>query len=211
MGLKEKLLKIQVELKAPKSKKNNFGGYSYRNCEDIYNAVKPLLEKYNATLNVRDEVELVGDRYYIKALATLADTETSEVLTNCAYAREQAEKKGMDLAQITGATSSYARKYALMGLFLIDDTFDPDTDEHAVQIGATPKAAKQTTATKANTATKTNTTTKATEKASAEQIATLNEIVKDKAAMLVYYGVERIEDLTAADAEKTITALKGAN
>ena len=190
-GLKAKLLNIQVELKAPKSKKNNFGGYSYRNCEDIYNAVKPLLEKNKATLSVRDEVEQIGDRYYIKALATLADTETSEVLTNCAYAREEEVKKGMDSAQITGATSSYARKYALMGLFLIDDTYDPDTDEHATQTGATPK--------------ETTRNNKATEK----QIATLKGLVKDIPAMLAYYNVDKIEDLTSKQASDTIAALKG--
>lgn len=190
-GLKAKLLNIQVELKAPKSKKNNFGGYSYRNCEDIYNAVKPLLEKNKATLSVRDEVEQIGDRYYIKALATLADTETSEVLTNCAYAREEEVKKGMDSAQITGATSSYARKYALMGLFLIDDTYDPDTDEHATQTGATPK--------------ETTRSNKATEK----QIATLKGLVKDIPAMLAYYNVDKIEDLTSKQASDTIAALKG--
>lgn len=129
MAVREKLLAVQAELKAPKGQTNSFGKYKYRSCEDILESVKPLLKKYNATLVISDSLELIGERYYIKATATFQDVETDGVIENTAYARESAEKKGMDDSQVTGATSSYARKYALNGLFLIDDTKDADTDE----------------------------------------------------------------------------------
>lgn len=120
----EKLIKIQSELKAPKNQRNGYGNYNYRSCEDIFEAVKPLLRKYNLVLTVNDELVLIGDRYYIKATATLTDG-TNNIL-NTAYAREEETKKGMDGSQITGSSSSYARKYALNGLFLIDDVKDSD-------------------------------------------------------------------------------------
>lgn len=116
------LNKIQQELKAPKGQTNSFGNYKYRSCEDILEAVKPLLGE--ATLTVSDEVVMLGDRFYVKATATLK--EKDETATVSAFARESLEKKGMDSAQITGAASSYARKYALNGLFCIDDTKDAD-------------------------------------------------------------------------------------
>ena len=133
MAVREKLLAIQAELKAPKGQTNTFGKYKYRSCEDILENVKPLLKKYNATLVISDTLELIGERYYIKATATFQDVETDGIIENTAYARESAEKKGMDDSQVTGTTSSYARKYALNGLFLIDDTKDADTDEYANQ------------------------------------------------------------------------------
>lgn len=122
---------IQSELKAPKNQKNTFGGYMYRSCEDILTALKPLLIKTKTTINIADEAVQVGERYYIKATATLRDAESQEVITATAYAREPQIKKGMDEAQITGATSSYARKYALNGLFGIDDTKDADTMDNS--------------------------------------------------------------------------------
>jgi len=124
----EALQKIQSELKAPKNRRNKFGNYNYRSCEDILEAVKPLLSKYGAELTLTDEAVAVGDRYYIKATAQLKQGE--ETVTVQAYAREAETKKGMDDSQITGTASSYARKYALNGLFLIDDTKDADTDEY---------------------------------------------------------------------------------
>lgn len=139
----EKLLNIQTELKAPKGQFNSYGGYKYRSCEDILEAVKPLLKKYNCTLTIKDEIVLIGERYYIKATAFFTDAEDKEPLSNTAYAREENTKKGMDGSQITGTASSYARKYALNGLFLIDDTKDADTDEHAKQTGAEPKEEKK--------------------------------------------------------------------
>lgn len=126
-ALFEVLSKIQKEMKAPKSQFNAFGKYKYRSCEDILEAVKPFLN--GAVLYISDEMVLIGERYYIKATATLRNGD--EAVSVTAYAREEAEKKGMDSSQITGAASSYARKYALNGLFLIDDTKDSDaTNEH---------------------------------------------------------------------------------
>ena len=139
----KELIAIQSELKAPKGQYNSFGKYKYRSAEDILEAVKPLLAKNGCTLTLSDELELIGDRYYIKATATLRGENESESVT--AYAREEAEKKGMDGSQITGTASSYARKYALNGLFCIDDTKDADTDEYT----AKTKAAEKPTAKKA--------------------------------------------------------------
>lgn len=133
MNVFEKLLAVQTELKAPKEQYNNFGKYKYRSCEDILEAVKPLLAKNKATLRIADEIMLIGERFYIKATATFADIETGEAVTNTAFAREDETKKGMDGSQITGTASSYARKYCLNGLFLIDDTRDADTDEYKIQ------------------------------------------------------------------------------
>lgn len=134
MNINEKLLKIQIELKAPKGQYNSFGKYKYRSCEDILEVVKPLLQENKCTLTIKDDMEQIGDRYYIKATAILADTEADNtIITNTAYAREEESKKGMDGSQITGTASSYARKYALNGLFLIDDTKDADTNEFKEQ------------------------------------------------------------------------------
>lgn len=122
-----KLKEIQQKLQVPKSHRNTFGNYNYRNCEDIIEAVKPLLAD-NQGLYLSDELVQIGDRYYVKATATFIDgTEKVEVT---GYARESEDKKGMDSAQITGASSSYARKYALNGLFLIDDGKDADSDDN---------------------------------------------------------------------------------
>lgn len=120
---------IQSKLKAPKDKRNTFGGYNYRSCESILEAVKELLDSEKCTLIINDELRLIGDRYYIQATATLRNS-SGETASSSAFAREEESKKGMDAAQVTGAASSYARKYALNGLFAIDDTKDPDTDEH---------------------------------------------------------------------------------
>ncbi len=126
----KRLAQLQEELKAPKNMYNNFGKYSYRNAEGILEAVKPLLVKYGMVLNVSDSVEMIGERYYIKATATVHDTESDQIMVSTAYARESLDKKGMDDSQISGTASSYARKYALNGLFLLDDTKDADTDEY---------------------------------------------------------------------------------
>lgn len=133
MNIYEKLSKIQTELKAPKGQYNSFGKYKYRSCEDILEALKPIVAKNKATLILSDELVNIGERYYIKSTATLIDTEEEKQIQNTAYAREELEKKGMDGSQITGTASSYARKYALNGLFNIDDTKDADTDEFAIQ------------------------------------------------------------------------------
>lgn len=134
MNIYEKLSNIQNELKAPKGQFNKFGGYKYRSCEDILEAVKPICKKYRAVLVIADKLENIGDRYYIKAMAELIDIEEENAsICNTAYAREEENKKGMDGSQITGTASSYARKYALNGLFNIDDTKDADTDEFTKQ------------------------------------------------------------------------------
>lgn len=143
MTVTERLLAIQTRIKAPKAQKNIFGKYSYRSCEDILEAVKPLLDEYALTLVVSDTLELIGERYYIKAEATVyLASNYKEWVTVTGYAREAETKKGMDESQITGATSSYARKYALNGLFNIDDTKDADTNEHREQVKNTPEPPK---------------------------------------------------------------------
>ena len=120
------LIKIQSELKAPKNQRNNFGNYNYRNCEDILEAVKPLLDKYECTLTISDDIVEVGGRVYVKAIATFYDIKLGTSLSVSAFAREPEQQKGMSESQVTGASSSYSRKYALNGLFLIDDTKDAD-------------------------------------------------------------------------------------
>ena len=126
MTIYEKIRNIQMKLKAPKGQYNDFGKYSYRSCEDIFEALKPLLDENKLTLMMSDELCNIGERYYIKATACLYDTENETSIINIAYAREEETKKNFDGSQITGASSSYARKYALNGLFLIDDTKDSD-------------------------------------------------------------------------------------
>lgn len=136
----ERLVKVQSELKAPKGQYNAFGGYKYRSCEDILEAVKPLLEEYGLKLTITDSIEHVGDRYYVKATARL-DVDSSGGVFCEAYAREPETKKGSDPSQITGMASSYARKYALNGLFLIDDAKDADAQEPQGQEGRVLKCA----------------------------------------------------------------------
>ena len=133
MNIYQKLSAIQTELKAPKNQYNKFGEYSYRSCEDILEALKPLLAKYNCTLHMNDTIKQIGDRYYVEAAAVLISSESEELITNTAFARETDTRPKMDAAQITGTASSYARKYCLNGLFLIDDTKDADTDEYKKQ------------------------------------------------------------------------------
>ena len=131
--MSEKLTKslgdVQFKLKAPKGQVNSFGHYNYRSCEDILEAVKPLLHEAGLTLTLSDDVIAVGNRVYVKATATVTDG--AESISNTAFAREAESKKGMDDSQVTGTASSYARKYALNGLFAIDDTKDADTDEYS--------------------------------------------------------------------------------
>lgn len=189
MPLKEKLLNIQTQLKAPKGQFNKFGGYKYRSCEDILEAVKPLLLENKCVLTITDTVDNIGDRFYIKAAAVLTDVESDESIINTAYARETDDKKGCDPSQITGTASSYARKYALNGLFLIDDAKDADTDEFAQRTGAEPK------------------------KASEKQIDLIKKLVDGEKIpnLLSYYKVKALEDLTTAQASDIINKKKGEN
>ncbi len=137
-----KLMQIQTKIKAPKNLYNSFGKYKYRNAEGICEAVKPYLEEYKCALTLSDEIIEVGGRIYVKATARLHDTETLESVECSAMARESEEKKGMDDSQITGTASSYARKYALNGLFLLDDTKDADSDEYHNQVEAKKQEAE---------------------------------------------------------------------
>lgn len=125
----EKIVAIQSELKAPKGQYNSFGKYNYRSCEDILEGVKPLLAKHGLVLTLQDSIDLIGDRFYVKATVTITDGK--DEISTSAYARESLDKKGMDASQVTGATSSYARKYALNGLLAIDDTKDADTMDNS--------------------------------------------------------------------------------
>ena len=189
----EKIVKIQNELKCKKEQYNSFGGYKYRSCEDILESVKPLLNKYGLLLRLTDEVVQVGDRYYIKATAELADVESDKTVSTCAYAREPLDKTKMDTSQITGTASSYARKYALNGLFLIDDTKDPDTDEYRNQQNSAPIPAAVAKISKAQ----------------ADEIINLSQGAGvPVVTILKGFKISKLEDMTAIDAGKTINTLK---
>jgi len=130
MGIREKLMAVQQGLNVPKSNYNEYGGFNYRSCENILESVKPLLKENGLVLTITDDIVMLGDRFYVKATAILSECETGESVMNSAFAREQETKKGMDASQITGSASSYARKYALNGLFCIDDVKDADTRDN---------------------------------------------------------------------------------
>lgn len=136
----ERVIAVQSQLKAPKNQRNDFSGFNYRSCEDILEAVKPLLKAEGLCLTITDDIVMIGDRYYVKATATLTDGERS--LPNQAFAREPEERAKMDGSQVTGSASSYARKYALNGLFAIDDTKDADTLNNGKNTGTTKDADK---------------------------------------------------------------------
>lgn len=145
MNIYEKLGIIQSKLKAPKGQYNSFGKYKYRSCEDILEAAKPLLAETKTVLSVTDRMEVVGDRIYVRAEAHLNDCEDTGEITTVAYAREEESKKGMDSSQVTGAASSYARKYALNGLFCIDDNKDSDSTNTGEKVsGKKVEPAKET-------------------------------------------------------------------
>ena len=213
MTLKEKLMNIQAELKAPKNLRNSFGNYNYRNVESILEALKPLLVKYKATVTITDTIEFIADRIYVKAVATIYDVENKDnfvdSITSTAYAREAEVKKGMDEAQITGATSSYARKYALNGLFLLDDTQDVDTEAYqkASQKGADKpaQAPKETPKPKASKPTETK-----AEPLTEEELLFLSQRYTgaNLAAVLDYYHVEDISLIPAAEGRKLIAMIK---
>lgn len=143
MSIQTKLNEIQTKLKAPKGQYNNFGKYKYRSLEDITEAVKPLLLIAGATLTLQDDIKEIGGRIYVEATATLTDIEDNSQVSVKAFARESETKKGMDDSQITGTASSYARKYALNGLFAIDDTKDADTDEYTARSKQTKPLTKE--------------------------------------------------------------------
>lgn len=185
----KELIEIQTRLNAPKNQRNNFGKYNYRNCEDILMALKPLMKQQNCTLIIGDEIELIGDRFYIKATATIKN-EKGDKESATAYARECESKKGMDSAQLTGATSSYARKYALNGLFAIDD--NKDADSQAPEDNE-PQA-------------------KAPDLITDAQLKKLNTLItnlgKDRAAIKEYYKVTSLKDLWKTTAIELINTLE---
>ena len=196
------LARIQRTLKAPKGNYNSFGKYKYRSCEDILEAVKPLLADEEMTLVVSDDVIEIAGRVYIKATATLSNGESEISVT--ALAREPETKKGMDDSQVTGTASSYARKYALNGLFCIDDTKDPDTDEYK----------KQT----ANRAEERDTAERPSEKITEKQARDITELAemagRNAKAMCEYYGIDRMEDMTVkqyADAFRLLNSALNKN
>lgn len=166
-----KLLNVQKELKVPKAQYNGFGGYKFRSCEDILEAAKPHLAKNMATVLLSDEIELKGERYYVKATATFVDCETGDTMSVTACAREAEVKKGMDESQITGCASSYARKYALNGLFDIDDTKDADTMDNRE------------------------------DKASAQQVARIRELGCNVENILRRFKVKSLNELTSSQAD----------
>lgn len=197
MNVHQKLMKVQSELKAPKGQYNSFGKYHYRSCEDILEGVKPLLSQYGATITLSDSIEVIGDRVYVKAVATFRDVESGETVENVAFAREENEKKGMDGAQVTGASSSYARKYCLNGLLLIDDTKDPDTDENHTETQNRANKAKKVDAPAEPQA------------ISDKDKAILRKIVEDKGYTIEQIFPKGIDNLTAEQYAKAMTQLKG--
>lgn len=214
------LKKIQQELKAPKGQYNSFGKYAYRSAEDILEAVKPLLAKYDAELTLSDDITEVGGRIYVKATARFiehdAETNINDVTTVTAFAREPADKKGMDESQITGTASSYARKYALNGMFLIDDNKDVDTNEYRQQTNAPQQHAQPTQQAANNTrvngrAAAQNAVQRNTA-ASQTVIETITRLITetntDTAKFLAFFKVNAVQDLTAEQAKKAYNMLQ---
>lgn len=190
--LYQKLSRIQAELKAPKNLYNKFGNYSYRNAEGIQEALKPYEVKFGVMTTLTDSIEEVNGRVYVKATATIYDTDTGESLSVTAYAREAETKKGMDDAQVTGATSSYARKYALNGLFLLDDNKDVDSEEYQAQ--GKPEPNKTTSKKETKSKAESQTTDKPLtdkEMAFLKQRYTGDNLAK----LLEFYQIEKIEDI----------------
>lgn len=189
--LNKNLIALQNELNAPKNLYNKFGNYYYRNAESILEAVKPLLKKYKLLLNVCDEIIQIGERYYVAATATII-SEDGESIYSKAYAREPLDKKGMDDSQITGTSSSYARKYALNGLFLIDDTKDADTNEYHEQNNKPVKDSKADVIDKV-------------------KIETIKKKIADKnvqeQSVLKSYQLTKFEDMTLAQWENAMKRL----
>jgi hypothetical protein len=212
MNLREKLQIIQTELKAPKGQYNLFGKYYYRSCEDIQEGLKPLLAKTKTSLVVGDEIVVIGTRHYVKATAALMDCESDESITNIAYAREEESKKGMDGSQVTGASSSYARKYALNGLFCIDDTKDSDStnsgDTDSKKANTKPNQIKEPTEAEI-AAERQKIAGQKIEQAKINTIkAELERTGVSEKAILGRYKVEKIEEITEELFIKVMSALE---
>lgn len=191
MNIYEKLINIQKELKAPKSNYNDFGRYNYRSCEDILEAVKPICFEYRAVLILSDDILNVGQSNYVETTAILINIDNPvEMVSNKAEARESIDKKGMDDSQITGTASSYARKYALNGLFNIDDTKDADTNEYHNQITGNKKTNKN----------------KDNLYITKEQKAKFNELGITEESAIAYCKVKNIDEILKVTAEAMIKA-----
>lgn len=197
-SVSKKLAIIQQTLSVPKNQFNNFGKYSYRSCEDILEGLKPCLKDTNTVLTITDEIVEISGRFYVKATATLRDCESDTSISNTAYAREEEAKKGMDSSQVTGATSSYARKYALNGLFCIDDVKDADTMDNSKNkkdesIPSYPKPEQL-----------------AQERIDKIKLASLNDCMKKKGvtkqSVLDRYGISDLSQMTLA---QYMDAMKG--
>ncbi len=215
MTIFEKLSAVQTELKAPKGQYNSYGKFKYRSCEDILEAVKPLCAANKAIVMLSDKVEQIGDRFYIKAFVTFRDLESDAEIVSTAYAREDESKKGMDGSQVTGATSSYARKYALNGLFCIDDTKDADTDEmqrQTTQRRQTQEINNPTAADVERIAAETAAQLSAPKMIDNQQAARIQALAKEKgivgAEILKRYKVDSLNKLTASQAESCIKSLE---
>lgn len=207
MNIYEKLMNIQEKLNVPKNQLNKFGGYNFRSCEDILEAVKPLLKENKLALQISDEIVPLGDRYYVRATATLVDVENPneeiKSIKNVGYAREEENKKGMDASQVTGATSSYARKYALNGLFCIDDTKDADTNEYQSQQKNNQNNKTNSQQTKQNN--QVRLITLAQQKRLFAIANGNNDVVKN---VISRYGYTKTEQIKASDYDKICTEIE---
>lgn len=198
MSIYEKLSHIQNEIKVPKNLYNKFGNYYYRNAETIFDTVKPVCMKHRTTLVVSDEIVNVDGRFYVKGIATLCDWDSDKEVMNVAYAREEESKKGMDASQVTGSCSSYARKYALNGLFNLDDNKDADAPEQKEESEARAKA-------------NANKKAKAEVMATESQLKMINELGNEERieGLKKYYKVNELSELTIDQASEAIKILKG--
>lgn len=189
MNIYNKLSEIQKNLIAPKGQRNDFGKYNYRSCEDIVKALKPLLDENNCVCYMTNEMEQIGDRIYVKAIVKLVDLDSGESIVTTAHAREEQDKKGMDGSQITGASSSYARKYALSGLFMIDNEKDSDATNQQTKEESSEKKATQ------------------------KQVEVLANVYKgdNLTKLLEAQNIKRIEDLSMTKASELISKIKGEN
>jgi len=207
-NLVKKMVLIQQKLKAPKNQRNNFGKYNYRSCEDIMEGVKPLLAEQELLLTVTDTVEFLEGRFYVKATATVTDGEKS--ISTAAYAREPEVKKGMDDSQITGSCSSYARKYALNGLFAIDDTKDSDIEEYQSKAKtSTKQVAKQVAKKEVQTPISNELKTLLHQVASMAKAKNLSAN-RMKEIMQLNFKVKESKNLTVEQAATLLDILKGA-
>lgn len=214
MNIYQKLNNVQEELKCPKDQRNSFGGYNYRSCEDILEAVKPLLFKNGLALTMRDEIIAQDGRFYIKAIGNLVSTDElpegknekdREYIIATAFAREAEQKKGMDESQVTGTASSYARKYMLNGLFGIDDTKDADTDEYTKQT----KVENKPTTTQQKTTTYNNNSPKKISEAQAKRLFAIGGGDIDMLRIVCNkYGYQNSKDILEKDYERIVNEVE---